>query len=140
MKKRSRSPLACLLLVPWLLAIGASNLHAQSPDSPGVVLATWQSALAQRDHAAYLACLHSAARAVPEYASPEAMAFWAGQIADLTRQGFTGEFSIEAVDVTNERFPPGAVRARPIVEDGPIDDAIILAPEQGRWTILRLFS
>ena len=114
--------------------------RAQTADSPELLLQLWQAALDQRDHSGYLECLHPAARQIPEYASEEAMDFWADEIRDLVRKGFAGQFKIEIVTAGGDRFPPGSVRAYPIVNGQPIGEAIVLVEEAGHWTILRLFS
>jgi len=129
-----------VLLALALLAAPLDVARAGGADSPGALLSTWQAALVERDHAAYLACLHPDARAVPAYGSREAMEFWAGEIADLERDGFEGRFEIVPVGGSSARFPPGSVRAHPIVGGRVLDEAIVLVEQAGRWTILRLFS
>lgn len=126
-----------------VLALGAGGLdaaRAQAADSPQQVLQLWQAALEGRDYPAYVACLHTGARPVPEYGSREAMAFWAGEMRDLVGKGFTGQYELEVVTDGGDRFPPGSVRAYPIVNGQPIGDAIVLVQEAGHWTILRIFS
>jgi hypothetical protein len=54
--------------------------------------------------------------------------------------GFAGGFEIVVVVDGGPRFPPGAVRAYPIVNGEPIREAIVLVQEAGDWKILRLFS
>ena len=129
---------AALILIVMVAAAGDSI--AQVPSSPGALLAAWQTALEQGDYAAYLACLHPGAQQVPEYGSEEAMVFWADEMRNLTRKGFTGEFAFETVAVGSERFPLGSVRAFPIVDGRAMSDAILLFQVAGQWTILRLFS
>ncbi len=122
---------AALLLGPGVAMAGSS---------PGDALAAWESALAADDHAAYVACLHSGAREAPAYASAEAMAFWAGQMAELRARGFDGRFAFETATGDDPRTPAGAVLAYPIVNGEPLREAIVLLHEGGRWTILRPFS
>lgn len=124
------------------LAAGAwpTDTQAQSADSPEGLLQVWQTALEQRDYSEYLECLHPGAHQIPEYGSEEAMEFWANEIRDLVRKGFTGQFRIEVVTTAEDRFPLGSVRAYPIVNGQPIREAIVLVKEAGHWTILRLFS
>lgn len=126
-----------------VLGIAAALLlaaPAAGEESPAELLAAWQTAIAEEDHAAYLACLHSQAREVPTYGAREAMAFWATQLEELRAQGFSGEFSFEAIVEGDARAPTGALRARPIVGGQPHREAILLIREAGRWTIARLFS
>jgi hypothetical protein len=130
-------PVALALI---LSAGGPEGARGQEADTPGQLLELWLEALERQDHAAYQACLHSGARPVPEYGSAEAMEFWAGEIRDLVRDGFDGRFEIEPVAEPGGRFPPGAVRAFPIVGGRRVDDAIVLVPENGRWKIARIFS
>ena len=108
--------------------------------SPQALLEVWQSALAAEDHATYLGCLHSAAQEVPEYASREAMRFWAHEIEQLGARGFTGQFALEPATEVGARWPAGSLLAYPIVDGSPTRDAIVLVQEAGEWKILRLFS
>ena len=64
----------------------------------------------------------------------------AAELRDLARQGFDGRYRIEPATEGGGRFPPGALNAHPIVGGRPLRKAIVLAPHEGRWTILRLFS
>ena len=133
------------ILLPALLALalGAGALveaRAQQASSPEELVALWQEALEQRDFTGYVACLHSGARQIPEYGSREAMEFWAGEIEGLAREGFAGQFEIEPVTDGGTRFPPGSLRAYPIVNGRRVDDALVLVQEAGRWAILRIFS
>jgi hypothetical protein len=121
-------------------AIALSGATAGAADSPEELLEIWQTALVQGDHQTYAACLHSGTRGVPEYASEEAMSFWAHEMEQLRRRGFAGRFEIEVVTDAGPRLPPGTVLAHPIVDGQPIRDAIVLIREAGRWRILRLFS
>lgn len=123
-----------------LVGTALVDSRAQTVDSPEALLQLWQEALDRNDYAAYVACLHSGSREVPEYGSEEAMDFWAGEVSDLIREGFDGRFAIEVVTDGGVRFPPGSVRAYPIVNGRPIRKAIVLIEEDGHWTILRLFS
>lgn len=111
-----------------------------APESPQALLSSWQAALAEDDYAAYRACLHSAARAVPEYGSREAMQFWAREVERLRDRGFDGRFDFEVVTEGRARLPAGALLARPILAGTPMRDAIVLVREAGGWKILRLFS
>ena len=138
--RRTSRVLPRVLLV-LAVAIGwIGEARAQTADTPEQLLETWQAALDRGDHAEYVACLHPGARAIPEYGSPEAMAFWARQLDELADRGFAGDFAIEVVSDEGGRLPPGAVRAHPIVNGQPIDESIVLVEEAGSWTILRLFS
>ncbi len=126
-----------------VLALGVAipgDARAQGADSPESLLQLWQQALAQRDYDAYLACLHTGARQVPEYGSREAMEFWAQEMGELSGKGFVGGFRIEPVNEAGERFPPGSLRAHPITDGRPVHEAILLVREAGHWTILRIFS
>ena len=68
------------------------------------------------------------------------MTFWSGEMDELRRLGFAGQFEFEAVTEDGARIPAGSVRAFPIVDGEPIREAIILIQEAGHWKILRLFS
>ena len=123
-----------------LIGVPAATSWAQDADSPAARLEAWQAALERSDYPAYVECLHTGAREIPEYGSEEALRFWANEIGDLRRMGFTGGFEIEVVENGGPRFPPGSVRAYPIVNGEPIREAIVLVQEAGDWKILRLFS
>lgn len=125
-------------IVSGAIALTAAPIGAA--DSPGELLQIWQTALAQGDYQAYVACMHSETRRVPEYASEEAMAFWTQEMEQLHERGFAGRFEIEVVTDGGARLPPGTVLAHPILDGHPIRDAIVLIREAGRWKILRLFS
>jgi len=129
-----------IVLALALAFVGIVEAGAQTPDPPERVLERWQTALDRRDYPGYLECLHPAAREIPEYGSEEAMDFWADEIGDLIRKGFSGQFRIEPVTGGGDRFPTGAIRAYPIVNGRAIDEAIVLVEEAGHWMILRLFS
>lgn len=128
------------MLVLLGLAPTLAPTRAQPIAAAETLLATWHESLRDQDHAAYLDCLHSAARQVPTIASPEAMAFWATELQELREKGFAGRYAIEPVAEGDARHPPGALHARPIVGGEPIDEALVIVPEDGRWTILRIFS
>ena len=129
-------------VVSAALVVGAplAASQAQTADSPEVRLQMWQAALERGDYPAYVECLHTGTREIPEYGSEEAMDFWANEMGDLRRMGFTGRFEIAVVTEGGPRFPPGSVRAYPIVNGQPIREAIVLFQEAGDWKILRLFS
>ena len=136
----TRAFIVALALAVFSCFGGATTVSAQGSDSPEQVLQLWQAALDGRDYATYVECLHTGARQIPEYGSPEAMEFWADEIQDLVRKGFTGQFEIEVVPDVSDRFPPGALRAHPIVNGRPLDESLVLVQERGQWTILRIFS
>ena len=131
--------LAEMSLVAGLAFCTALVLPAAA-DEPTDVLTAWMTALENADHPAYLDCLQDGAQSVPEYGSQEAMTFWQAQIAQLEGRGFVGAFEIISAPVEANRIPAGALLAYPIVDTGPIDDAIVLILEAGSWKILRLFS
>jgi hypothetical protein len=118
----------------------AAGGGAQVAESPATLLQAWQAALARDDYAAYVACLHTGTRQVPEYGSEEAMAFWSDEMDKLRRMGFEGDFELEVVTEASARFPPDSVRAYPIVGGERLREAIVLTREAGHWKILRLFS
>lgn len=121
-------------------AIFAGGVRAQSLESAHGVLADWLAAVEADDHAAYLACLHPDARSVVEYGSAGAVAFWRSEIGKLERRGFRGAFQLRSPAATSTRLPAGTLLAHPILDSGPSPAAIVLIPEEGRWTIARLFS
>ena len=124
------------------LVVGAplAISRAETADSPEERLQVWLAALDGGDYPAYLECLHTGTREVPEYGSEEAMRFWANEMGDLRQMGFAGRFEIAVVRDPGPRFPQGSVRAYPIVNGQPIREAIVLIQEAGDWKILRLFS
>jgi hypothetical protein len=132
------SVLVPIALAATVLMLGVGPAPAQ--ESPHALLEVWQTALDERDYAAYTACLSSATRAVPIYGSQEAMAFWAHEIEQLRARGFTGGFAIDPVEEISARWPAGSFRARPIIGGEPLPDAIVLIREAGHWKILRIFS
>lgn len=132
--------LACLALGLFASVPSSRDAWAGAADPPDALLTRWLAALDAGDHAAYLACLHTGARAVPEYGSREAMRFWALEIVRLRDRGFVGRFAFEPVNEGGPRVPGGALRARPVLAGEPMGDAIVLVREDGRWKILRLFS
>jgi len=135
------APIARIALCACVAFLASSALALTAvADEPTDVLAAWTTSLANADHPAYLDCLHGGAQSVPEYGSPEAMTFWQAQIAQLEDQGFAGAFEIVSAPAEANRLPPGALLAYPIVDTGPIDEAIVLIQEAGSWKILRLFS
>ena len=131
-----------VLLVSTVIVSAAplSTAWAQTADSPELRLRLWEAALERDDYSAYRLCLHAGTREVPEYGSEEAMDFWADEMGDLRRMGYSGEFEISTVDAGGTRFPRGAVRAHPIVNGQAIREAIVLVQEAGDWKILRIFS
>ena len=138
-----RMPSTVSVLVPiavavLMLLLGVGPAPAQ--ESPDELLEVWQTALAEADHPAYTECLSSATRAVPIYGSQEAMAFWAHEIQQLRARGFEGRFDIAPVEESGVRWPPGSLRARPIIDGEVLPDAIVLIQEAGHWKILRIFS
>ena len=115
--------------------------HALDRESVYGCLRDWQDALLSEDHARYLSFLHSEMRAIPEYASEPAMKFWAQQLRGLTRQGFSGRFRIEMVNVDSPRAPAGAARAYPVLDGGRVlDESLLVVREAETCKILRVFG
>jgi hypothetical protein len=138
---RSAKQIVVNLVAAVIVAgIPLAAAYAQTSDSPQLLLKQWQAALERGDYPAYVECLHTGTRQVPEYGSEEAMAFWTNEMDDLRRMGFSGQFDISVVTDGGPRFPEGSIRAYPIVNGQPIREAIVLIKEAGHWKILRLFS
>ena len=132
--------LVSVLPIALIVAAPLATARAQSVDSPERRLEIWQAALDGEDYPTYVECLHTGSREIPEYGSEEAMAFWADEMSELRQMGFTGQFEIVVVTDEGPRFPPGSVRAHPILRGQPSREAIVLVREAGDWKILRLFS
>ena len=106
------------------------------------LLDKWLKALGTSDLASYQQCLHSAARQVPEYGSAEALQFWKGEIGDMGKKGFKGQWKFQKPANVSKRFPAGSLQAIPVINGKALreSDSILLIQEDGQWRIVRLFS
>ena len=133
-----------LVIAPLLLFALPPKAHAQAEESSDawqVVVTTWVDALRDQHYDKYRQILHPAVAEFPEYGSQVAMRFWAQELSELTEQGFSGQFRFETIKEGDGLLPPGAVRAYPVIDNRPLEEAIVLIEdgEAKEWKIVRLF-
>ncbi len=129
---RTRSQLLTALLA---LASAASALAQSDQQTPAQTLAKWLRAMDRGDYVAYLDCIATGARSIPEYGSREALRSWTARVKDLGTRGFAGEFKLVPVTTPDERHPAGAVRAFPVLDKAVAGSALVLVQEAGAWRI-----
>ncbi len=124
----------------FVFALGDAPRSTPAPRFLQTSLDVWLDALRRHDYDAYLNYLHPSVHEIPEYASQEAMKFWAEELSALAGQGFAGQFRFEAVVGESDWLPSGTVRAYPLINGQPLDEALVLLRDGETWMILRIFS